>query len=159
MKHLLLSALLLPVLLSGCRTLSHTIDDPERLAGNTTLHPGQATVYVFRGTGGGERMYAFGVDLDKTRMGSVRRERYISFPVSAGAHSVTISCAFGCSLPDHTLNFNATAGKSYYFKMDAAMDVYGMNYRMSTELGQLNQRMAEGLMKRYEQGKRVESAD
>ena len=117
------------------------------------MHPGQATVYVFRGTGGGERMYAFGVDLDKTRMGSVRRERYISFPVSAGAHSVTVSCALGCSLPDHTLNFIAVAGKSYYFKMDASIAVRGMAHQMSTELGQMNQRMAEVLMQHYEPGK------
>lgn len=160
MKRVAILAILLSVTLTGCRTISGAIAEPDVLAADTSQFPGKATILVFRGSGRGEAMYAFQVLVDKGKVGSIRRERYISFPAAEGAHALTITCPPGCSLPAYTLNFNATAGKTYYFKIDMDMDMSsriggGLNFDMSSRFGQIDSGRAAELQAAYEPGKLV----
>jgi hypothetical protein len=161
MKRIAILAILLSMALTGCRTISGAIAEPDVLAADTSHYPGKATIVVFRGSGRGETMYAFQVLVDKNKVGSIRRERYISFPAAEGAHAVTVTCPPGCTLPAYTLNFNATAGKTYYFKINMEMAMSsriggGLNIEMASRFAQIDSERAAQLMTVYEPGKRVD---
>lgn len=160
MTRTALAAVLLCFALAGCRTPTAIFAEPDRLAADTSVYPGQATVHVLRGSGRLQAMYAFPVAIDKEKVGSIRRERYLVFPASPGAHAITIACPISCAMSTHTVKFNATAGKSYYFLFEGDLSigqaVGGLKVSTQAAISQIGERQAEDLMSQYAPGKSVE---
>lgn len=158
MKRTVAAVVLLSIALAGCRTPTALFSEPDRLAADVSAYPGQATIHVFRDSGRVQAMYPFSVALDKRKMGSIRRERYLVFPAAPGEHAITIACPISCSMPTHTLKFKAAAGKSYYFVFESDMAMAttiggGLNVSMKTGIAQVDKRQAEQLIALYAPGK------
>jgi len=116
---------------------------------------------VFRDSGRVEAMYPFSVALDKENKGSIRRERYLAFAATPGEHAIVITCPISCSMSAHTIQFTASAGKSYNFVFQSDMGINSMiggGLKITTETGisQIDGEQAARLMSYYAPGKNAE---
>lgn len=150
MKSLVVVAVLC-LSLSGCASISTiNIANPDRFAASESKFPGLATIYMFRGTSMAGAMWSFPVTLDQIEIGSIRREQYLAFPATTGAHWLTVTCPSICAMPGFKINLEATAGKSYYFMIEPDMAIGGNTMTMSSRITQIDKAFAERLMATYE---------
>jgi len=153
MKHLPTAILIATLALasSGCSSIA-TIDirNPDRLSANETRYPGNATIYVFRGSNAAAALWSFPVEIDGVKVGSVRRETYLAIPAKPGAHWLTTKCPALCGIPGFKANLEVSAGKSYYFTFEPEYSST-MTYTVtSAELRQIDKRFADRLIESYE---------
>jgi len=111
-------ALAMALSLTACASAPFHVDDPDWKAGDGTRFPGQATFVVLRNADRSEGLFAIRVRLDKALVGSVRRERYLAFPVAPGAHVLGFDCNLMCALPGIAVAGQFAAGKTYYFAVE-----------------------------------------
>lgn len=151
MKSLAVVVAVLSLVLAGCASISTiNIPNPDRFAASDSKFPDRATIYIFRGTSRAGAMWSFPVTLDQTKIGSIRREQYLAFPATAGAHWVTVSCPSICEMPGFKINLEVTSGKSYYFMIEPDT-AFGYNtVTMSSSITQIDRAFAERLMATYE---------
>lgn len=151
MKRLVTLSVALTICLTGCASISTVnIPEPDHLAANESKFNDKSAVYVFRGTGMTGAMWSFPVSLDETKIGSIRREQYLAFPTTSGAHWLTVTCPSLCEVPGYKINLNVSPGKSYYFMIEPDI-AFGYNTTtMSSRLTQIDKVFADRLMETYE---------
>jgi hypothetical protein len=145
------AALALALLASGCASIATmNIRNADRLSAPETRYPGHATLYVFRSTSQASALWSFPVSLDGARAGSVRREQYLAIPAKPGTHWLSVTCPGICGLPGFKVNFQVSAGKSYYFVVDPGSS-YDYRYSViTTEIRQIDKQYGDRLMETYE---------
>lgn len=161
MKRCAMAAVVLSFALTGCGPIVKNLPNADQLAADAPIHSGQATIHVLRDSGRVQAMYAFPVMLDKAKVGSIRRERYLVFSAAPGPHTVTVACPFSCQMRAHEVKFTASPGKSYYFRFASDLTIDGfvgnmMKITTRTGLNQIDRVEADQLMAVYEPGKSTE---
>lgn len=137
--------------ITGCaRVHTVTLPQADRLAAGETKFHDRATIYVMRGSSRAGVMWPFPVQLDQAKVGSLRREEYVAFPASPGTHSLSITCASLCELPGINLNLEVTAGKTYFFIVDASGVAAAGALRVSSQVTQLSKQAAQRLLATYD---------
>ena len=152
MKLRVVLAAVLAITLVGCaHVTTANIPQPDRLAANITQFKDHATIYVFRGSSRAGVMCSLPVTLDQAKIGSLRREEYLAFPASPGAHDLSVVRPTLCGIPGLKLNFNVAAGKTYYFMVQPDMTFGGGGTAMSTtQVTQIDKRVADRLLATYD---------
>lgn len=155
-RSLRITATTLCLLLAGCASIATVnVLDPERFAAAESKFPGQATIYVFRGTSGAGAMWSYPITLDGKPAGSIRREQYLAMPAPAGAHWITITCASICEMPGFKINLDAKADHSYYLMIEPNMTWGYRTVTASSSLTQIPKDFADRLLASYEQGQQA----
>lgn len=145
-------ATVLAMALVGCSNVTTVnIPHPDRLASSQTEFKDHATIYVFRGSSRAGVMCSQPVTLDQAKIGSLRREEYLAFPASPGAHDLGVTRPVLCSRPALKLNLNVAAGKTYYFIFEPDM-VFGGggSATSSSQITQIDKRAADRLLATYD---------
>ena len=156
MKHLLFIAVTLCLALTGCTSIS-TVNllEPGRFASNESRFPGQATIYVFRGSGMSGAMWSFPITIDGKAVGSIRREQYLAIPATEGAHWLTVICPALCEIPGFKINMDVRADHSYHLMYEPNVSFGYNTVTTSTNLTQIPKEFADRLMENYKQGQHV----
>lgn len=151
MKYLASAVLSATLALSGCSTIA-TVDirNADRLSASGTRYPGNATIYVFRGTSAVSALWSFPVKLDGAKVGSVRRETYLAIPAKPGAHWLMTGGTGLSGIPGFKANLEVSADKSYYFIIEPDISQTMAYTVRSAELRQIDKRFADRLIESYE---------
>ena len=141
MKYRAIVAAVLSLSMAGCASIATVnIPEPDRFAASESKFPDRATIYMFRGTSSAGAIWSFPVALDQTKIGSIRREQYLAFPATSGAHWLMVTCPSICEMPGFKINLEVAAGKSYYFMIEPNV-TFGYNTTMmSSHITQIDKR-------------------
>jgi len=151
MKRLTVVAVLISVFVAGCAPIATVrVLEPDRFAANESKFPDRATIFVFRGTGGGGAVFSFPVTLDQTKIGAISRKQYIAFPATAGTHWLSVVCPSICGMPGYKISLDVSAGKTYYFMIEPNVTFGYNNMTSSTNLTQIDKPFADKLMLTYQ---------